>query len=111
MWLDRACLRHSLRGFASGVLVLWAVGFCMSGFSFVNATFLFLLFLGSPFIRLYHGGFWSCLEVGVLLAVTAGLLWLVLRFSHGILLVLLCATLVVLYGFYGAYSLSLFALA
>ena len=106
---DRNCLRHSLRGGASGVLVLWAVVFCMSGFSFVNATFLFLLSLGSPFMRLYHGE--GCLEVGVLLAVTAGLLWLVLRFSHGISLVLLCATLVVLYGFYGAYSLSLTTLA
>jgi hypothetical protein len=47
----------------------------------------------------------------VLLLVTAGLLWLVLRFSHGISLVLQCATLVVLYGFYGAYSLSLATLA
>jgi len=109
MRIDWNSLRHSLRGIASGVLVLWAVVFCMSGFSFVNATFFFMLFLGSPFMRLYHGD--GCLEVGVLLAVTAGLLWLVLRFSHEILRVLLCATLVVLYGFYGAYSLSLTTLA
>ena len=109
---DRNCLRHSLRGIASGVLVLWAAVFCMSGFSFANATFLLLLFLGSPFMRLYlGGGFWNYLEVGVLLLVTAGLLWLVLRLTRGISLVLLCATLVVLYGFYGAYSLSLTTLA
>lgn len=94
-------------GFTLGLVGLWLVLLCLSGFSMQKATVLGGLFLASPFLRLYFdASLAACFELALLLAVTGWLCWMVCRFAKGIWQFPLFAGIVMAFAFYGAYTLS-----
>lgn len=104
-------LCRCVAGLALGFVVLWLVLLCLAGFSVQKASVLGGLFLAFPFLRLYSDvGLGACLETAMLLGGMGGACWMVDRFVKGAWQFPLFAAVAVLYGFCGAYMLSVHAL-
>lgn len=104
-------LLRCISGMCLGLAALWMLLLGLSGFALSNATSLLGLFLASPGLRVSMGGGADLMvEIALMLLVIGILGRAVWRLARGIPQVLLFAALVVLYGFYGAYTLSVHTL-
>lgn len=110
MQADLAGLRRLVAGCVLGLAAGWLGLLCL-GSSPRGAALLLGLFLIFPWSQLFgQGSLAIACEIALMLLVIGILGRAVWRFFRGNAQVLLFAALVVLYGFYGAYTLSVHTL-